>query len=151
MFNEAARKFYEKFQLGKQQDEEMLVPHSDIVVVAQVDPASTVENQQVEEPPSMKFTWTIYNISRLNTKKHYSEYFYCWWLRILIFPKGNNVDYLSICNFLNIGKEFSVMINPYVSEARKLGSSLQLFQTGETSEAEAFDAAVDSAEVAAEQ
>ncbi|KAK9021551.1 hypothetical protein V6N11_011537 [Hibiscus sabdariffa] len=49
MFNEAARKFYEKFQLGKvlayqsfdcfelwilkkQQDEEMLVPHSDIVL-----------------------------------------------------------------------------------------------------------------------
>ncbi|KAK8657490.1 hypothetical protein V6N13_035723 [Hibiscus sabdariffa] len=30
MFNEAARKFYEKFQLGK--DEEMLVPHSDIVL-----------------------------------------------------------------------------------------------------------------------
>ncbi|KAK9010463.1 hypothetical protein V6N11_036971 [Hibiscus sabdariffa] len=87
-----------------QQDEEMLVPHSDIVEgpqpmeVAQVEPPSTVENQQVEEPPSMKFTWTIDNFSRLNTKKHYSDIFivggYKW--RILIFPKGNNVDHLSM-------------------------------------------------------
>ncbi|XWS56120.1 hypothetical protein CRYUN_Cryun09bG0059200 [Craigia yunnanensis] len=88
----------------EQEDEEMLVPHSDIVEgpqpmeVAQVEPASTVENQQVEEPPSMKFTWTIENFSRLNTKKHYSDIFvvggYKW--RILIFPKGNNVDHLSM-------------------------------------------------------
>ncbi|KAK5835875.1 ubiquitin C-terminal hydrolase 12 isoform X1 [Gossypium arboreum] len=87
-----------------QEDEEMLVPHSDVVdgtqpmEVAQVEPASTVENQQVEEPPSMKFTWTIENFSRLNTKKHYSDIFvvggYKW--RILIFPKGNNVDHLSM-------------------------------------------------------
>ncbi|WRX24728.1 Peptidase C19 [Theobroma cacao] len=87
-----------------QEDEEMLVPHSDIVEgpqpmeVAQVEPASTVENQQVEDPPSMKFTWTIENFSRLNTKKHYSDIFvvggYKW--RILIFPKGNNVDHLSM-------------------------------------------------------
>ncbi|XVE75807.1 hypothetical protein DITRI_Ditri12bG0121700 [Diplodiscus trichospermus] len=87
-----------------QEDEEMLVPHSDIVEgpqpmeVAQVEPASTVENQQVEDPPSMKFTWTIENFSRINTKKHYSDIFivggYKW--RILIFPKGNNVDHLSM-------------------------------------------------------
>ncbi|MBA0660596.1 hypothetical protein Goklo_012585, partial [Gossypium klotzschianum] len=90
--------------LEQQEDEEMLVPHSDVVdgtqpmEVAQVEPASTVENQQVEEPPSMKFTWTIENFSRLNTKKHYSDIFvvggYKW--RILIFPKGNNVDHLSM-------------------------------------------------------
>ncbi|KAG6693931.1 hypothetical protein I3842_09G025300 [Carya illinoinensis] len=88
-----------------QGDEEMLVPHSNLVegpqpmeVVAQVDPATTVENQQVEDPPSLKFTWTIENFSRLNTKKHYSEVFvvggYKW--RILVFPKGNNVDHLSM-------------------------------------------------------
>ncbi|XP_015867926.2 ubiquitin C-terminal hydrolase 12 [Ziziphus jujuba] len=87
-----------------QEDEEMLVPHSDLVEgpqpmeAAQVEPASTVENHQVEDPPTMKFTWTIENFSRLNTKKHYSEIFivggYKW--RILIFPKGNNVDYLSM-------------------------------------------------------
>ncbi|KAG6690570.1 hypothetical protein I3843_10G021400 [Carya illinoinensis] len=70
-----------------QEEEEMLVPHSDLVegpqpmeVVAQVEPASTVENQPVEDPPSMKFTWTIENFTR----------------RILIFPKGNNVDHLSM-------------------------------------------------------
>ncbi|KDP21926.1 hypothetical protein JCGZ_03064 [Jatropha curcas] len=88
-----------------QEDEEMLVPHSDLVegpqpmeVVAQAEPASTVENQPAEDPPSMKFTWTIENFSRLNTKKHYSDLFivggYKW--RILIFPKGNNVDHLSM-------------------------------------------------------
>ncbi|KAG6690566.1 hypothetical protein I3843_10G021400 [Carya illinoinensis] len=88
-----------------QEEEEMLVPHSDLVegpqpmeVVAQVEPASTVENQPVEDPPSMKFTWTIENFTRLNTKKHYSDVFvvgsYKW--RILIFPKGNNVDHLSM-------------------------------------------------------
>ncbi|KAE8680613.1 Ubiquitin carboxyl-terminal hydrolase 12 [Hibiscus syriacus] len=87
-----------------QQDEELLVPPSDIVEgpqpmeVGQVDPTSTVEKQQEEEPPSMKFTWTIDNFSRLNTKKHYSDIFivggYKW--RILIFPKGNNVDHLSM-------------------------------------------------------
>ncbi|XP_024027015.1 ubiquitin carboxyl-terminal hydrolase 12 [Morus notabilis] len=94
--------------LDQQEDEEMLVPHSDLVegpqpMEAQVEPASTVENQtvenqQVEDPPTMKFTWTIENFSRLNTKKHYSDVFvvggYKW--RILIFPKGNNVDYLSM-------------------------------------------------------
>ncbi|GLT63382.1 hypothetical protein SLA2020_359500 [Shorea laevis] len=92
-----------------QEEEEMLVPHSDIVEgpqpmeVAPVEPTSTVENQQVEDPPSMKFTWTIENFSRLNTKKHYSEVFvvggYKW--RILIFPKGNNVDHLSM--YLDVG------------------------------------------------
>ncbi|KAJ7975928.1 ubiquitin carboxyl-terminal hydrolase 12 [Quillaja saponaria] len=88
-----------------QEEEEMLVPHSDVVEgpqpmeeVAQVELPSTVENQQVEEPPSMKFTWTIESFTRLNIKKHYSEVFsvggYKW--RILMFPKGNNVDYLSM-------------------------------------------------------
>ncbi|KAG6770282.1 hypothetical protein POTOM_025959 [Populus tomentosa] len=87
-----------------QEDEEMLVPHSDLVEgpqpieVAQVEQTSTVENQPVEDPPSMKFTWTIENFTRLNTKKHYSDVFivgsYKW--RVLIFPKGNNVDHLSM-------------------------------------------------------
>lgn len=58
----------------------------DLIVVAQAEPASTVENQQVEDPPSMKFTWTIDNFTRLNTKKHYSEVFvvgsYKWYLNL---------------------------------------------------------------------
>ncbi|KAG8480630.1 hypothetical protein CXB51_025230 [Gossypium anomalum] len=45
-----------------------------------------------------KFTWKIQNFSSLEVKKLYSEVFtvdgYKW--RILIFPKGNNVDHLSI-------------------------------------------------------
>ncbi|XP_031479052.1 ubiquitin C-terminal hydrolase 12-like isoform X2 [Nymphaea colorata] len=88
-----------------QEDEEMLVPHSDfndgpqsMDVVAQGETVSTAENQTVEEPPSTRFTWTIENFSRLNLKKHYSDIFvvggYKW--RILIFPKGNNVDHLSL-------------------------------------------------------
>lgn len=64
----------------------------DLSVAAQVEPASTVENQQVEDPPTMKFTWTIENFSRLNTKKHYSEVFvvggYKWY-------------FLSILHFVN--------------------------------------------------
>ncbi|XP_022747706.1 ubiquitin carboxyl-terminal hydrolase 12-like isoform X3 [Durio zibethinus] len=96
--------FVEVWILKQQEDEEMLVPHSDIVEgpqpmeVAQAEPASTVENQLVEDPPYMKFTWTIENFSRLITKKHYSDIFvvggYKW--RILIFPRGNNVDHLSM-------------------------------------------------------
>ncbi|XP_030531793.1 ubiquitin C-terminal hydrolase 12-like isoform X2 [Rhodamnia argentea] len=89
-----------------QEDEEMLVPNSDLVVegpqpmegVAQVDPTGVVENQQLEDPPSVKFTWKIENFPRLNMRKHYSDVFvvggYKW--RILIFPKGNNVDHLSM-------------------------------------------------------
>lgn len=66
--------------------------------VSQADANHVAENQAVEEPPTSKFTWTIESFSRLNTKKHYSEAFvvggYKW--RILIFPKGNNVDYMSM-------------------------------------------------------
>ncbi|KAF4402408.1 hypothetical protein G4B88_012193 [Cannabis sativa] len=72
--------------LDQQEDEEMLVPHSDLVEgpqpmeAAQVEPANTVENQTVEnqpveDPPSIKFTWTIENFTRLNVKKHYSDVF----------------------------------------------------------------------------
>ncbi|KAH7561340.1 hypothetical protein JRO89_XS10G0213700 [Xanthoceras sorbifolium] len=92
--------------IDQQEDEEMLVPHSDLTdnnnqpmeVVGQPDAANAAENQPVEDPPSSRFSWTIENFSRLNTKKHYSEIFvvggYKW--RVLIFPKGNNVDHLSM-------------------------------------------------------
>ncbi|XP_059598305.1 ubiquitin C-terminal hydrolase 12 isoform X8 [Vitis vinifera] len=87
-----------------QEDDEMLVPHTDFadgpqpMEVAQPDTASAVDAQTVEDPPSARFTWTIENFSRLNTKKLYSDVFYVggykW--RVLIFPKGNNVDHLSM-------------------------------------------------------
>ncbi|CAL0315809.1 unnamed protein product [Lupinus luteus] len=93
--------------IDQQEDEEMLVPHTDLAennhqpmeVVAQPETANnTVETQPVEDPPSSRFTWRIDNFSRMNTKKLYSEIFvvggYKW--RVLIFPKGNNVDYLSM-------------------------------------------------------
>ncbi|XP_022851790.1 ubiquitin carboxyl-terminal hydrolase 12-like [Olea europaea var. sylvestris] len=104
--------------LDRQEDEEMLVPHADFVEgpqplvegpqplvegpqpmeVAPVDGAGTVDNQASEEPQASRFTWAIENFSRLNVKKLYSDVFtvggYKW--RVLIFPKGNNVDYLSM-------------------------------------------------------
>lgn len=82
----------------------MFVPHSEFpqgpqpMEVAPAEAASAGENQQSEDPPLSKFTWTIENFSRLNVRKHYSEIFFAggfkW--RILIFPKGNNVDHLSM-------------------------------------------------------
>ncbi|XP_027344839.1 ubiquitin carboxyl-terminal hydrolase 12-like isoform X4 [Abrus precatorius] len=89
----------------QQEDEEVLVPHADLpennhqpMEGTQPETANTVESQPVEDPPSSRFTWRIDNFSRLNTKKFYSEIFivggYKW--RVLIFPKGNNVDHLSM-------------------------------------------------------
>ncbi|KAG2294873.1 ubiquitin C-terminal hydrolase 13 isoform X1 [Brassica napus] len=90
--------------LDQQEDVEMLVPHSDVVEgpqpmeVAQLEAAAAVENPPAEEPPSVKFTWLIPGFTRLNTRKHYSDVFvaggYKW--RVLIFPKGNNVDHLAM-------------------------------------------------------
>ncbi|AES71608.2 ubiquitin carboxyl-terminal hydrolase 13 isoform X1 [Medicago truncatula] len=93
--------------IDQQEDEEVLVPHADLPennnhqpmeVVAQPETANTVESQPVPDPPQTRFTWRIDNFTRLNTKKLYSEVFvvgaYKW--RVLIFPKGNNVDYLSM-------------------------------------------------------
>ncbi|CAN4126351.1 unnamed protein product [Withania somnifera] len=85
--------------------EVMLVPNSDFPVegpqpmeIATADTASTMDGPQVDDPPSARFSWTIENFSRLNVKKLYSEVFhlggYKW--RILVFPKGNNVDHLSM-------------------------------------------------------
>ncbi|KAL2549122.1 Ubiquitin carboxyl-terminal hydrolase 12 [Forsythia ovata] len=87
------------------EEDEMLVPHADFVPegpqpmeVAPVEATNTVDAQTVDDPPSARFTWTIENFSRLNTKKLYSEVFfvggYKW--RVLTFPKGNNVEHLSM-------------------------------------------------------
>ncbi|KAL9238674.1 hypothetical protein vseg_013065 [Gypsophila vaccaria] len=90
--------------LDQPEDAEMLVPPSEIAenqpmeVVAQVEPTNGPENQPAEDPPTSRYTWKIENFNRLSTKKHYSEVFvvggHKW--RILIFPKGNNVDFLSM-------------------------------------------------------
>ncbi|KAJ9545953.1 hypothetical protein OSB04_025660 [Centaurea solstitialis] len=84
----------------------MLVPHSEFAApegpqpmeVAPAEAANTADAPAVDDPPSARFTWTIENFSRLTGKKLYSEVFfvggYKW--RVLIFPKGNNVDHLSM-------------------------------------------------------
>ncbi|KAE9447951.1 hypothetical protein C3L33_20143, partial [Rhododendron williamsianum] len=47
---------------------------------------------------SVLFTWEIGEFSKLKAKKLYSEIFYCggyeW--RLLVFPKGNNTEHLSV-------------------------------------------------------
>ncbi|KAL6518676.1 ubiquitin carboxyl-terminal hydrolase 13 [Orobanche hederae] len=88
---------------NEQEDEDMLVPRSDLVEGPQPAEApeateDAAENQPSEGHRTTKFSWTIEIFSRLSTKKLYSEVFdlgeYKW--RILIFPKGNNADYLSM-------------------------------------------------------
>ncbi|XP_012835827.1 PREDICTED: ubiquitin carboxyl-terminal hydrolase 12-like [Erythranthe guttata] len=103
--------------LDLQEDDEMLVPHSDLVEgpqplvegpqplvegpqpmeVVSAEGARTVENQGPDDAQVAHYKWTIENFSRISMKKIYSEVFvagvYKW--RVLIFPKGNNVDSLS--------------------------------------------------------
>ncbi|KAE9619222.1 putative ubiquitinyl hydrolase 1 [Lupinus albus] len=88
---------------NQQEDEEMVVPNSDVaegpqpMEIAHAEDMGTVDAPTVDDSPSGRFTWTIENFSRL-TRKVYSDDFYIggykW--RILIFPKGNNVDHLSM-------------------------------------------------------
>ncbi|KAF7064226.1 hypothetical protein CFC21_070603 [Triticum aestivum] len=93
--------------LEQQEDDEMLVPHQELSaadaaqpmeVVAQTEPTNTAESQAPEDPQTSRFTWTIENFTRVSGKKHYSDVFvvggFKW--RVLIFPKGNNVDHLSM-------------------------------------------------------
>ncbi|XP_047157668.1 ubiquitin C-terminal hydrolase 13-like isoform X2 [Vigna umbellata] len=70
---------------------------------------SSAEAQTMDSLSSGRFTWTIKNFSTL-TKKIYSEVFYVgghkW--KILLFPKGNSVDHLSL--YLDVAD--SMMLAP---------------------------------------
>lgn len=46
-----------------------------LLVVAQAEPTTNAESQPAEDPQTSRFTWTIENFTRLNTKKHYSDAF----------------------------------------------------------------------------
>ncbi|PQM43263.1 hypothetical protein Pyn_40418 [Prunus yedoensis var. nudiflora] len=52
----------------------------------------------MEDLASVIFTWKVDNFSKLDAVKHYSDVFvigvFEW--RILMYPRGNNVDYLSV-------------------------------------------------------
>ncbi|XP_062207009.1 ubiquitin C-terminal hydrolase 13-like isoform X1 [Phragmites australis] len=82
------------------QDEEVLVPHQDVVEGPQPmeESASTIENQLMPDTSTSRFTWSIEFFSKRNVRKHYSDDFlvggYKW--RVLVFPRGNNVDHLSM-------------------------------------------------------
>ncbi|XP_006346007.1 ubiquitin carboxyl-terminal hydrolase 12-like [Solanum tuberosum] len=86
---------------------EKLVPRSHFptnrprlqVEVAKAETVSMdVDAVAVDGPVSARFTWTVHNFSKLNRKNSYSDAFnvgsYQW--RILIVPKGNNGDHLSL-------------------------------------------------------
>ncbi|KRH32941.2 hypothetical protein GLYMA_10G088100v4, partial [Glycine max] len=57
-----------------------------------------MRNQNTKDKMLEKFTWTIRNFSTIDSNELYSDSFFLdnhtW--RILMFPKGDNVDYLSI-------------------------------------------------------
>ncbi|RZC92959.1 hypothetical protein C5167_036204 [Papaver somniferum] len=74
-------------------DDEMLDESPQPMEVAPAE-VTKVENQ---DPESMKFTMKFKNLSNPK-EEHYSDVFTvgdCKW-RVVIFPKGNNVDYLSM-------------------------------------------------------
>ncbi|XP_042049767.1 ubiquitin C-terminal hydrolase 12-like isoform X1 [Salvia splendens] len=92
--------------IDQAEGEQMLVPHADFApegpqpmeVASTEATTNAVDAQEIDEPPSARFTWKIENFSKVNMKKQYSEVFHVggfkW--RILTFPKGNNVDHLSM-------------------------------------------------------
>ncbi|KAL8095028.1 hypothetical protein AgCh_036497 [Apium graveolens] len=102
-------------------DEEMLVPSTEHVdpipqplegplpmEVVQTNGTRTVENQEIDDGPhAFRFSWPIRNFSRLSDKV-YSNNFVCggfkW--RVLIFPNGNNVDFLSM--YLDVADALSL-------------------------------------------
>ncbi|KAG8387302.1 hypothetical protein BUALT_Bualt02G0007200 [Buddleja alternifolia] len=89
---------------NEQEDEDMLVPRSGVVegpMPMEVVPDgtdNTAESQPVEDNRTAKYTWRIENFSKSSVKRLYSDIFelgdHKW--RILIFPKGNNADFLSM-------------------------------------------------------
>ncbi|KAI3950527.1 hypothetical protein MKW92_032516, partial [Papaver armeniacum] len=115
----------------------LLLRHSEQTEVGQAQIDNTMEYQTLKDPPSTRFTWTIENFSRLNNKEHYSNIFladcYKWYAylihttqcvlclaillplldfvffirRIVIFPKGSDVDHFSV--YLNTAESFSLL------------------------------------------
>ncbi|KAJ0922799.1 putative ubiquitinyl hydrolase 1 [Helianthus annuus] len=84
------------------EEDEILAPHSEFAAAegsqSVEENANAVDAPIADDPPSVRFTWIIENFSKLTGKKLYSNVFfvggYKW--RVLIFPKGNNGDYLSV-------------------------------------------------------
>ncbi|PNX99472.1 ubiquitin carboxyl-terminal hydrolase family protein, partial [Trifolium pratense] len=79
-------------------------------IVAQPEIANTVDRLHVKEPSPFRFTWRIDRFSqkKLKKKKVYSDVFEVggskW--RLLIFPYGNNVDFLSV--YLAVANSYSL-------------------------------------------
>ncbi|KAJ1404792.1 TRAF-like [Sesbania bispinosa] len=74
-----------------------VIPEDSQPIYAQAENMSSVHAHFLDNLPSGRFTWTINDFSRLPEKVYSSSFFvggHKW--RILLFPKGNNVDYLSM-------------------------------------------------------
>ncbi|XP_055829915.1 ubiquitin C-terminal hydrolase 13-like [Solanum dulcamara] len=80
------------------EDEEMLLPRSNLAGEGPQRSDAPIVTGNDGDPQTFRFTCKVENFSRLNVKKLYSDDFsvggYKW--RIIIFPKGNNVDCLSM-------------------------------------------------------
>ncbi|KQK09967.1 ubiquitin carboxyl-terminal hydrolase 13 isoform X2 [Brachypodium distachyon] len=76
-----------------------MVPHQEVVEGPQPmeESVSAVDNESIPDASTSRFTWKIENISKLNGKKT-SDVFvvggHSW--RVLVFPKGNNAEGLSM-------------------------------------------------------
>ncbi|KAL5221469.1 hypothetical protein ABZP36_026182 [Zizania latifolia] len=87
-------------ELLPQDQDEMLVPNQEGIQgpPPMEDSASAVENEQIPEISTSRFTWTIENFSKLRNRKLYSDAFVVggnkW--RVIVFPTGNHVEYLSM-------------------------------------------------------
>nr|GFA77277.1 TRAF-like protein [Tanacetum cinerariifolium] len=105
--------------------------------VAPSEAANTVDTPVVDDPPSARFTWTIENFSRLTGKNLYSDVFvvggYKW--RVLIFPKGNNVDHLSM--YLDVADSTAL---PYGwSRYVQFSLAVKMVKSSSSSKNEIFD------------
>ncbi|KAJ0524778.1 putative ubiquitinyl hydrolase 1 [Helianthus annuus] len=78
------------------EEEETSVPHFEFVAGEGSQPveenANDVDTPIVDDPPSVRFTWKIENFSKLTRKKLHGVLV----SRVLMYPKGNNTDHLSM-------------------------------------------------------
>ncbi|RZC43719.1 hypothetical protein C5167_036677 [Papaver somniferum] len=89
---------------NQQQEDKLMVVHSryvpgpKLIEERQAEIVNPAKSLPIKDSSSTRFVWTIKNFSKLNSLEHYSDVFSvsCYEWRAMIFPKGNNVDHLSV-------------------------------------------------------
>ncbi|KAI3838530.1 hypothetical protein MKX03_016232 [Papaver bracteatum] len=89
---------------NQQQEGKLLVAHSGyvpgprLIEVGQAETVNPVDSLPLKDSSSTRFVWTIKKFSKLDAEEHYSDVFFvsCYEWRAMIFPKGKNVDHLSV-------------------------------------------------------